>query len=1338
MVKSIFKVLTLLITFSFYAQSNTENYVIDFLTTKEGLSHNYVSNIVSDDLNMKWIGTENGITKFNGYNYDYIKPNEKYKELLNENIEILFLDKNANLWIGTKSGGLSFLDIKKNRIINYNYLIDIANEGDLRITAISEDLKGNIWVGTWKNGVYVLDAKENKLVKHFDYQNQIYAIKRDFKDNMWFSSGKTFFQYNIKEEKIKSFSFLYSPTDLLSDQSRNKIWITTSGNDPYIYSFDYETNKIVKKTANIKSGFAKKMSIDKYNRIWIGTWREGIYRSNTDVTEFKKIALVSETSNKLSGNYNTILNIHHDKNNVTWLSTAGGGIVKILEGNGFENINDNLKNKELKQFLNCTSIYKNEKQIFLGTLLKGVYFGDDFSNLNQIKEIGNVKINTIYHYKSKLYIGSAQGFAIFNLTTQRIELLQNNIKKVTSFLIDNDKIFIGTQQTGLAITALKDLDNLNKYKFYNEKKSSYGKFESNRITSIVKDKKNLIWVGTYNGLNLYDSLKKQFIHQSKLLDKKLPSSIINSIATKDNKIWLATPNGLEILKYNGNKLTVERELTVNDGLNSDFICALTFDNKSNLWFSTHTEIVKYNYIKKEILSYGDINGIKSTSFNNNSFFNYKNEHIFFGGIDNVTHFNPNQIKNYKNIPEIIFTNLRVNNQIIQYQPNSSILNKNFNYADKIKLSYEEGFFSTSFVVNDFLGNLNVKYQYQLKGNQNQWIDVLNRNEINFAGLSPGKYVLKVKASRDNQNWSDPKSLHIILTGSPWKSPFAIFTYLLIVTLIIFYLVKLNNARIRLQNNLEIAKIDKEKEIELTETKLNFFTNISHEFRTPLTLIISPLKELLENKNLSQKTIKSLTYIDRNTSRLLDLINQLLDFRKADHGLLKLDVSNGNFVRFSNEIFLYFKEAAKSKNIKYSFKAKKDIIYFPFDRNKMEIVLSNVISNALKHTSSGDKIKLKIDADDEFCIITLKDSGLGIKAENLNKIFDRFYQIKSSNTVKMVGSGIGLAFSKKIIELHNGSISVASKVNEGTEFTIKLAMNPELYKGLINENFLTSDNIKGYAEINNEVIQQTASLKIDNKQNTVLVIDDNEEIRNYLKDILSENYRILEAENGNDGFKKASTEIPDLIISDVMMPEKDGITMCKELKSQISTSHIPVILLTARTSTVFEIEGLKTGANDYVTKPFDTKVIKARIESQLDNREKLRTHLLNKVRFEPSSSKIEESQDIENTFISKAILLVENNLDNSNFGIETMVDELNMSRSSLFRKIKSLTGLSLSAFIRSIRLKKAAFLILSSELNLSQIAFEVGFNDYKYFKTSFKKQFNCLPSKYKEKINNNNS
>jgi DNA-binding response OmpR family regulator len=332
---------------------------------------------------------------------------------------------------------------------------------------------------------------------------------------------------------------------------------------------------------------------------------------------------------------------------------------------------------------------------------------------------------------------------------------------------------------------------------------------------------------------------------------------------------------------------------------------------------------------------------------------------------------------------------------------------------------------------------------------------------------------------------------------------------------------------------------------------------------------------------------------------------------------------------------------------------------------------------------------------------------------------------------MVGSGIGLTFSKKIVELHHGTIEVSSEKNIGSEFVIKLSMNPKLYGDTLNENFLNTDNIDAYNTKNVEL--SVKNLNINPKDYSVLIVDDNIDILDYLNDILSDDYKVLKAENGDIGYEIASTEIPDLIISDVMMPGKDGITLCKELKSQITTSHIPIILLTARTSTVFEIEGLKTGANDYITKPFNANVIKARIASLLENREKLRSHLLNKVRFEPTSDDIENDTDTENAFIDKAILLVENNLNNVEFGIESMVDELYMSQSTLYRKIKSLTGLSLTAFIRSVRLKKAAHIILSTDLNLNQIAYEVGFNDYKYFKTSFKKQFNCLPSKYKELI-----
>jgi len=1313
---------------SVFPQDNEINYVIDFITTKQGLSHNYVSGVVSDDLNIKWIGTENGITKFNGYDYEYIKPSDEFKGLLNENIEVLFIDRESNLWIGTKSGGLSYFDIKKNKVKNYNYLIDLANEGDLRITALSQDTFGNIWIGTWKDGVFVIDIKNDKRLQHYTYFQQIYSIIQDHKKNMWFCSGNKLYKFDLLNKKDSIFNFRYPITDILSDEKRNKVWIGSSNQDSKLYRFNYDNNSVEEIETGVTSNFSKKLMLDKYNRIWIGTWGRGVYRSNESLSKFNKIDLVSSGSDRISGNYNTILNIHEDKNGVIWLATANGGVVKLLEGNGFNNADKLITNNELNGYLNCTSVYKNDQNIFIGTLFKGLYYGKDFAHLSQIKEIGNVKINTLYEHQGELYVGTQFGFYVFDLASEKVVFASKRKHKVTCFLVDNDSLYMGSQQIGLSLVKLENIKDEDSYVFYSENIKAQHKVESNRITAIEKDSNNNIWVSTYNGLHLFDRKNKSFVHQSRFLEGRLPSVIINSMAINDNYIWLATPNGLIKLNYRNNALKIEDIIDKKNGLNSDFICTVTFDEKSNLWFSTHTEIVKYNNDNKLVTSYGEINGIKSTSFNNGSFFNYNNDVIYFGGIDNVTFFNPNNIKDFNTIPEIIFTSLRVNNELIQFGPGNSILDQNFNYAKKINLTHRDHFFSTRFVVNDYLGKLNIKYRYKLEGYQDQWIDLQNRNEINFAGLSPGNYVLQVEATRDNQHWSKPQSMDITLLGSPWKSSYAMVVYAIIFLSIIAYLFRSYKYRLLLKNNLEIARIDREKETELTEMKLNFFTNISHEFRTPLTLIITPLKELMDTDNLSPKIYKNLNYIERNTRRLLDLINQLLDFRKADHGLLKLSVSNGNFVRFSREVHLYFKEAAKSKNIKYRFQFFKEDVNFPFDRNKMEIVLCNLLSNAIKYTEPEGRILMSVDADDDFCIISVKDSGIGMNSSDLDKIFDRFFQIKSANTARMIGSGIGLAFSKKIVELHHGSISVNSELNVGTEFIIKLALDPKLYGDEFDQTYLTSDNIKGYGV--KELPSNVENFDLNAKEHSILVIDDNLEILDYLKDILSDTYSVIQASNGTSGYEKASKEIPDLIICDIMMPDKDGITLCKELKSQITTSHIPIILLTARTSTVFEIEGLKTGADDYVTKPFNAKVIKARIASLLENREKLREHLLNKVRFEPTAAEIDHDADTENAFIHKAILLVENNLHNPTFGIENMIDELFMSQSTLYRKIKSLTGLSLTAFIRSVRLKKAAHLILSSELSLSQIAYEVGFNDYKYFKTSFKKQFKCLPSRYK--------
>jgi len=1328
-------ILHLLLISIISAQNHDTNYVVEYITITQGLPHDYVSTIISDDLNAKWIGTENGLTKYNGYNFELIKPGGSYKKLKNENIEVLFKDDHNIIWIGTKSGGISSLDVRNNSIKNYNHLIDFDKKGDLNITAIASDGIGNIWIGTLEDGVFVIDHRKNKLIKHIKVNEAVSSIIRDQHSNIWFTHYLTLSKYNPSEDKIIDYKTRTYITNLILDSKRNKIWIGTTLNNTNLYCFDFKTQKIDSLKTDVRIKFSKTFALDSKNRLWIGTWGNGLYRSNNDLTKFSKIELVSPNSGKININYNAILKIHIDNNNQIWIATANGGVVKLIEGKGFNNASQIVNHSVLNRDLNFTTIYKDKNSLFVGTLNDGLFKGKDFNNLTRIKEIELTKINTLYQHENKLYVGSNIGFFIYDLVLNKIVFSNKKLLKVTSFYIDkSNTLFIGTQQSGIAIVAVNNVKNEQAYSFYSDVKKGNFKIENNRITSIKEDSKGNIWVGTFNGLHLYDKAKRKFNAKSLLINDKLPSVIINSIAIKDDNLWLGTPSGLIKLVYKNHKLTIKDKLTKEEGLNSDFICAITFDDKSNLWLSTKTEIVKYNEQKHSFICYGENDGVKTTSFNNRSFFNFENKLIFFGGIDNITYFNPYKISKNYSVPQVIFTTLRVNNNLIQYpaeKDQHKIIDKNFSYVDKIELTHNDKFFSIGFITNDFSGKLNIKYRYKLEGYQNNWLYLQNQNEINFAGLSSGKYILKVSATRDNQTWSKPKNIVIEILNSPWKSGWAITAYVLLILLFLYYIFKFYNNQILLKNNLQIAKIDKEKEIELNEAKLNFFTNISHEFRTPLTLIVSPMNELMENKDLSPKVLKKLSVIDQNANRLLNLINQLLDFRKAEYDLLQLTVSRGNIVRFSKEVYLYFTEMAKSKDIKYKFKHNEEEILFPFDRNKIEIVLCNLISNSIKYCSAGDTITVEVTKKDNYCIIAVKDTGIGMEAKNIEKIFNRFFQIKSAESAKMIGSGIGLAFSKKIIELHQGSIQVTSKKNILTEFTIKLPLDIKYNESEINNDFISTGNIKGY---NTKWDQnQKENLSISAKEDSILIIDDNPEILDYLKDILSDSYTIFLAQNGNEGFKKASTEIPDLIISDVMMPDKDGITLCKELKSQIITSHIPIILLTARSSTVYEIQGLETGADDYVTKPFNPTIIKARIANLLENRKKLRALLLNKIQFEPTLAEIESDTNTEGAFIHKAIVLVENNLQNSSFSIETMVDELHMSQSTLYRKIKSLTGLSLTSFIRSIRLKKAAHLILIDDLSLSQIAYEVGFNDYKYFKTSFEKQFKCLPSKYKAKM-----
>ncbi len=1313
-----------------WAQENENNYVVTHFGSREGLSHGYVNSIVSDEQNIKWIATENGITKYNGSEFDYIRLNKKYAELKNENVEILFLDSDNNLWIGTRGGGVSVLNIEKNTIKNYNYLIDPDNKSDQRILSIAQDDKGNIWIGTWGNGIFVINPNNNSLIRHFNTTCLVYTILKDLYGNMWFGNYNILTRYNPINNTIAEFPLDTEITDLINDPFRNKIWIGTATNpSTNIYSFNHDNQQIDSLKTQIETSFARYLAIDQKGKLWIGTWSNGIYIGNPDLEDFTKLNIQRTNARKDNINYDTVLDIHIDKNNSIWLSMGfGGGVIQMIPKKGFINAYSNINNDAVLRDCNIQSIYKDSEKLWLGTLESGVFIGNDFSTLESLEPKDHK--TAIYKYKENLFIGFEEGFIIYDVKNQTEIFRFPTIERVTSFLVDKkERLWIGTEHDGVAMVPLAALEKSDEYIYFHD--GGTGNFKLNntdRITDIKSDEKGNIWVGTHNGFHLFDEKSQSFLHHTTLMNEELPSTIVNSIHFKDNTAWIGTANGLLALELKKDKLILQKKYTKTDGLNSNFISAVTSDNKGNLWLSTTTEIVKFVVDKNIFINYGEADGIETSSFNPKAVFNYDNKQIYFGGIDNITYFNPEKITDTQIKPEIIISKTVIDNQHITpgYNLNGRvILDKNINSTSAIVLTHKEKSILINFGLNDYLGELNAKYKYRLDGFQDEWVDLKNRNQISFTGLPSGSYVLYIIGSRDNQIWSTPRILELKIKPSPWLSMVAYLLYIAILIAILWLWYTVKARQTKLKSILEIAKIDKQKETELTEAKLNFFTNISHEFRTPLTLIISPLTEILENKKLDPIVQEKLSIVQKNANRLLNLVSQLLDFRKADHNLYTLSVDTQNFVSFAHEVFLSFKELATSRNIQYTYEPFPEDVFFPFDKNNMEIVLSNLLFNAFKNTKSGDHITLGVEKKDDYLTITVKDSGKGIEKKDLERIFDRFYQIKASESAKMLGSGIGLAFSKKIIELHQGAIKVNSIPNKGSEFIITMTLYP-VYPDHSYNNYSSLDLVN--TEI--KTIKQTIPLEKDiKKEGTILIIDDNNDIRKYLYTLLSDKYTIQEAKNGEIGYKIATEQHPDLIICDVMMPIKDGLSVCKDLKKQIATSHIPIILLTARSSTFFEIEGLETGADDYITKPFNPIIVKAKIGTLLANRNKLRAHLQNKVRFEPKEQKTLQYNE-EEEFVIRAIELVEANLQNNEFGLQMMVDKLHMSQSSLYRKIKSLTGLSLTAFIRSIRLKNAAHIIQNSNAKLSHVAYEVGFNDYSYFKKSFEEHFNCLPSEYR--------
>lgn len=1312
------------------------DYNISYIDVSNGLSNNYVRNIIPDEFGFKWIATEGGLNKYDGKTFEVFKPSNT-PALENENIEAIFRDSKGNLWVGTKSGGLTFYNARNEEFHNWNDdVFGTSIKDPVRVTTIVEDHEGRIFVGTWANGLYVFHPDQVSDISHYYKQSKINRVIADNYGNVWIAADGKLIKYDPSEDKLIKIGDYGSITGLYHDEERDRLWI--GKNHMGLSYLDLSDYTLHETSLSYQSGLSvESLALDNQGRLVVGTWGQGLYISNRTADRFEKYPLLPATQEVNNTSYEAILDIHVDQHNIIWISTAFAGIVKLTPVNSFKNLS---KFSDGYSELSDRNIYAisidSKDQIWMGTYGGGVNLATkNLEKINQLK-LPVSKVNVFLEVEEYMLVGAREGLYLVDATRpdQSGKKLFEKLNKITALLMSKEgRLWIGTQQNGLFY-----VDNAHEKVFNSQPNQVVQWGGGDRISELLTDSYGNVWIGTFNGLFVYDKNQDSFLNSQELWPHTLPSNIINDMYFDDvrNKLWLALSGGLVEMDIQNMGITSSILHGVDNGLKNEFITSVIKGKDDNIWVGTAYGIAKYLPERDVFENYGKSEGIPAYSFNIKSVTTDSEGMLLFGASNGFVAFDPRDMTYEQPAPEVLFTDLKINGQPINVGEEINdhlILPVSLQYTDDIDLTYEEETFSFMISTVDYLGDDNVLFSYRLIGFNDEWSALSSNREIRFINLDPGKYKLEVKASRDNFHWGDVSFKNVNIARPPWAEWYAYTLYVVFVLAISWAINYVANKQAKLQANLEVEQIAREKEHELSEAKITFFTNISHEFRTPLTLIVSPISELLLLQDVKGKVRERLTTMEKNANRLLQLINQLLDYRKSENGLLKLRVANGDFATFSKEVFLSFQSLANSKSIKYKFHSDPKRILLPFDRDKMEIVLVNLLSNAFKYTSKEGSIEFLIGESDGFCNIQVKDSGIGIRKEDVKLVFDRFYQIQSVDSAKVVGSGIGLSLAKNIVALHHGEISVTSTPNEETTFTVRIPIQTANFNDdeYISD-FKNSDDRSAYRDLEEEEQKLISSQIIrDEDKETILVVDDNMEIRSYLTSLLyDENYNVISAEDGVQALQLANEEQPDLIISDIMMPEMDGITLCSTIKNDQNTSHIPVILLSARTSTVFEVSGLQTGADDYIKKPFHPVLVKTRVSSILENRRKVREYFVNKLRFEPGEQI--EALGSEEKFIQKAISIIEEHIHDAEFKIEDLMDSLAMSQSTLYRKLKSLTGLSITAFIRSVKLKKAAELILTVDWKLNQIAYESGFNDYKYFKTCFQEQFGCLPSQYRSK------
>ncbi|WP_136826873.1 hybrid sensor histidine kinase/response regulator transcription factor [Pedobacter cryophilus] len=1289
---------------------------IDILDIKGG--RNYISSIIEDAQKNIWVGTYGGLKKINKKTKrieDIVSPNQT-NGLTTKPIFSLFIDKDQHIWVGTRFG-LQIFDPQKNKLVSIPLVlrsdIEVANA---KVLVAKQDKQGAIWFGTETSGVFAYQKNGNILTKYVASDKDAYSLASNWVKDILIYDDQTFWFATRN-----GLSILNTKTNKFSNYRHNPLNIN-SLNDDAIWSF----------------------MKDKASCVWIGTFAGGInfyYQGNSN---FQNIG--ESIGNKMALNHLLVDAVSEDKDGSLWVGTFGGGL--------------NYINRAKKTTEYYSLVSENSHQL-----------------RNDIKTFAD-------DGKGNLWIGSLDGLSLFNKAAKTFKHFNFPVKDgklsenlINAIIADENGAWIGTNGGGLRYVLpdgtskflyrkkpelqIKNYVTVDKeiasqfaasssfvpngyFSFLNARDPNF--ISDNFIQSLAKDVDGNLWVGTQNGLNYFDQKTQKFTAlYKKVKDTKFQinnNNITTLFIDSKSRLWVGTEGGG--LNYFDKKTKRFFAISKNLGLGDDVIHSIVEDNSENIWISTDFGLYKLKFKNfktpftkqdLEITGYSANDGLISNQFSNNAGIRLKTNEIIFGGINGLSIFYPERIIKNKLAPKVAFTQILINNKEVLIDSVHSSYSKSEGEVKQIKLSYDQANLSFKYSALNFINPENSQYAYKLEGlpNSDEWQNTGKQRFVNFPNLAPGTYYFKIKAANNDGVWSDYiNTLKIIVLPPWWRTWWAYSLYIILLIVAATVVINFLRNRARLKRDLYLEHLQNEKQEELYQMKLNFFTNISHEIRTPLTLILAPLEKILAVNNQSV-IAKQLDLIKNNADRLMKLVTELLDFRKAEEGHMKIHCAYQDIVPFCKEIFESFTGLAIDKNITYQFEAPQHPIFIYFDRNQLEKVVLNLLSNAFKFTDVDGKITLSISPKTDnknWLDIKVIDNGKGIPEDIQDKLFESFFQVDDGGR-QNIGSGIGLALSKSIVELHKGAIKVTSHASQQnlTTFTISLQTGKNHLKEseIVSETVFTED-FKSTPILNKQptLLDEDNHHLVKEKKYQLLLAEDNEEVRKLIIDILTDEYHVVDFSNGLEAMEYMKNEIPDLIISDIMMPVMDGIELCNQVKNNESTNHIPMILLTARASTAYQVDGLSSGADAYISKPFSPQVLTLNIKNLLRAKEVMREKFSQQITLEPTKITITSPEE---KFINKLMQIIEDKMGDPEFDVNELVNEIGMSRTVLYKKVQALTNYSVADLIKQMRLKKAAELFKTATFPVAEVAYMVGFNDRKHFSKEFKKQFEVSPSEY---------